>query len=285
MDIGQTTIKQRTSGEPYNIFWTGDWHKGHVCHDAAALNKTIHTISDVAREEPTGVFLMGDLGDSIFPGDKRFNSSEVARVYKGMVDDQVREIREAIRPIAPHILAAVTGNHEGAYTRHNYSDIYTRYTSECSHPDFKRLGYVGFYRLLFVEAAGGNRRSLTCWLNHGKGGGGKREGYPKNKLHDLFRWIDADICAAGHIHKLEMDRKTFSGINAVGKFMRRVRWYLGTGCMLRTYVPGKENYFEGAGAAESDVGYVHARIVWKRPMTDRHRTNKPEIDMQLKFID
>lgn len=286
MDIGSTHIRRAKHGEPYNLFFTGDWHNGHICHDAKALKKIIGNIADVAKEEPTGVFLMGDLGDCIVPGDKRFNAGEVGGVFKGMVDDQVREIRESIRPVAPHVLAAVTGNHEGAYTRRNYSDIYARYTSVCTHPDFKRLGYVGFYRLRFCEASGGGRQSLTVWLNHGKGGGGKREGYPKNKIHDLMRWIDADICAIGHIHKLESDRKAFIGLAENGKLRRRVRWYIATGCTLRTYQPGADNYFEGNGAAESDVGYVHARITWHRlNVEDRRGALIPKIDVQLKFID
>jgi hypothetical protein len=76
--------------------------------------------------------------------------------------------------------------------------------------------------------------------------------------------MDADVCVAGHIHKLVEDSKKFIHIDKRSKKLKRIRKFWGiSGCFLYTYIEGNRNYAEHKGWAESDIGMLKLNIKFK----------------------
>ena len=122
-----------------------------------------------------------------------------------------------------------------------------------------KLGYVGILNLVFSRS-NTNRFRVSIALNHGVGGGGFREGYPVNKLHDVFRSFEADISVMGHVHHLVEDSRKLNTVDRFNKLNKIYRHWGCSGCFLKTYNQGSVNYFEHNGRYEPDIGMLKATI-------------------------
>lgn len=246
--------------DKYNIYFIGDIHEGNINHAEDEFKQAIKII----REDDNGWWIgMGDYIEAItFDDKKRFNPVNIAKKYglsdlKDLPYKQMEFVYKKLKPIQDRCLALLLGNHEESYIKYNHADIYERF-ADMFHPKPPKLGYVGFIKLVFKR--GTSRQSVLIAVNHGDGGGGFREGYPINKVHDVFRWTDADINVMGHIHQLEEDDKKITGVDQFGKLQKRRKFWGVSGCFLNTYDDGHANYFEHKGRAEGDIGMLKAQI-------------------------
>lgn len=251
-------------GQELNIYFLGDIHEGNVNHAGSEFRKAVNII----RDDPKGYWVgMGDYIEAITTDDKkRFNPITIAKKYgisdlKDLPYRQMEAVFSVLSPIQDKCLCLLLGNHEESYIKHNSSDIYDRFVQMFDNPPPK-VGYVGFLKLAFKT---GDRRlySPIIALNHGDGGGGFREGYPINKLWDVFRWTDADLSVMGHVHRLMEDDKKFIGVTQHGRLKKKRRYVGISGCFLWTYQEGNANYFEHKGRNESDIGMLKCNIVVK----------------------
>lgn len=257
-------------GDEINIYFLGDIHEGNVNHAESEFRKAVNII----RDDPKGYWVgMGDYIEAITTDDKkRFNPITIAKKYgiselKDLPFKQMEAVFSNLAPIQDKCLALLLGNHEESYIKHNSSDIYSRFVQMFDNPPPK-IGYVGFLKLIFKA---GDRRfySPVIALNHGDGGGGFREGYPINKLWDVFRWTDADLAVMGHVHRLMEDDKKFIGVTQQNALKKKRRFVGISGCFLWTYQEGNANYFEHKGRNESDIGMLKCNI--------KIRDREPEI--------
>ena len=200
-------------GDEINIYFLGDIHEGNVNHAEPELRKAVNIIKD----DPNGYWIgMGDYVEAITTDDKkRFNPITIATKYgiselKDLPFKQMEAVFKNIEPIQDKCLCLLLGNHEESYIKHNSSDIYSRFVDMFRYPPPK-IGYVGFLKLVF-RTKDKHLYSPIIALNHGDGGGGFREGYPINKLWDVFRWVNADVSVMGHVHRLMEDDKKFIGV-------------------------------------------------------------------------
>ena len=251
------------SPEPVTFYALGDLHEGNCNHDENALKEAVNIIASDKRCR--GVFLMGDLIECIIGAlDPRWNPIEIADEYKikdlkDLPRKQAERVYNKLKPIEHLILACVCGNHEEQYIKRHSFNVYDHYCKLfSSHP--VKIGYIGFYRLLFNRDGSGQKYKLDVALNHGQGGGGFREGYPLNKLFDTFRWTDADILLMGHVHTLMEDSQTFMSVGHTLKLLMKKRLYGITGCFLRTSIEGNTNYFEHKGRPQSKVGMLRLDV-------------------------
>jgi hypothetical protein len=254
-------------GDEINIYFIGDIHEGNVNHAEAEFIQAV----DIIKNDPNGWWIgMGDYAEAITTDDKkRFNPITIAEKYnirdlKDLPFKQAEVVYGRFKPIEDRCLCLLLGNHEETYIKHNNSDIYARFVEMFTNPPPK-VGYVGFLRLVLKTLKGKPMYSPLIALNHGDGGGGFREGYPINKLWDVFRWVDADVSVMGHVHRLMEDDKKFIGVTWNGK-LKKSRRYVGiSGCFLWTYKEGNMNYFEHKGRNESDIGMLKCTLKVEHP--------------------
>lgn len=268
MEIKKRTIRQ-PFGSQMNLYFLGDIHEGNCNTNIKALQEAV----EIIKNDENGYWIgLGDYIEAITnTGDPRFNPVELSRKYnlKDLTDlprKQIQVVYENLLPIRNKCLALVIGNHEEAYIKHNNFDIYD-YFANLMGRDLK-IGYVGFVKLGIIYENDRDRPNYTIdvALNHGVGGGGKREGYPTNKVHDLFRWFDAEINVCGHLHKLVSNQQLFYSTTQSDKLKKTWHHYGCSGCFLETQVEGNTNYFDHKGKPASDIGMLKAEIkIKKRP--------------------
>jgi len=282
MEIAKKEFKLKI-GEKLNIYFLGDTHEGNCNHADTELKEAVRIILN----DPGGYWIgMGDYVEAINSKDPRFNPVEIAEYYrlkdlKDLPKKQADYIFAKLKPIEGKCLALLIGNHEESYMRHGGFDVYdyfrNLFSTSAHNPGHAppKLGYVGFYRIILSQPKSDAHYKVDIALNHGIGGGGYREGYPINKVHDCFRWVDAEICVMGHIHALVEDSKKIQGVNNAVNLDKRERFYGSSGCFLWTFQEGKTNYFEHKGKNESDMGMLKAEITQTHP-----RHNKPRIKLE-----
>ncbi len=251
-------------GEIANIFFLGDFHEGNANFAEKKLAKAVNIIKSTPNSRWVG---MGDYIDCIINAkDPRFNPAEIAHKYeirdlKDLPRKQADYVFDILSPISAECLALLIGNHEQAYIKRHSFDIYD-YISNLFPNDNLKLGYDGYLKLGLIYQSERDRpnRVVKIGLNHGDGGGGKREGYPVNKIHDLFRWWEGDVFIAGHLHKLVADQQQFNDTTISGKHKIIRKWYGMSGCFLETFKEGNNNYFEHKGKPHSDIGMLKLEI-------------------------
>ena len=252
-----------------NIYFVGDVHEGNVNHAADEFRRAVAIIKD----DPHGYWIgMGDFVDAVVYTDKkRFNPVTIDPEYrvkdlKDLPRKQINNFFEKVKPIKDKCLALLIGNHEETIIKHYHNDIYDMLLRRFKMQP-EKMGYVGFFRLkLYTQ--GQRRFSVLLALNHGDGGGGFREGYPINKLHDVFRAYDADICVMGHVHQLVEDDRKVMTVDQNGNLKKRFRYWGISGSFLKTYNDGTANYFEHKGRWESHIGMLKATIAFSRTQPD-----------------
>lgn len=263
MEIAQRNFRVNI-GETLNIYFLGDIHEGNVNHAEDELKEAVKII----KNDPNGYWIgMGDYIEAITLDDKkRFNPVTIAKKYgiedlKDLPFKQCKAVFDKIRPIEDKCLALLIGNHEESYVKYNHSNVYDRF-GEMFTTMPAMLGYVGFFRVGLIRQKNKDTANhvIVFALNHGIGGGGFREGYPINKIHDVFRWTDADINIMGHIHQLVIDDKKITGVTYYGNLNKRRRYFGSSGCFLWTYKEGNANYYEHKGKHEGDIGFLKVSI-------------------------
>ena len=213
MEIGRKTIEVKNK-KPINIYFIGDIHEGNCNCNHKALKKAV----DIIKDDPVGYwFGMGDYIEAITHfGDPRFDPKSISQEYaikdlKDLPFKQTERVFNYLRPIQDKCLALLIGNHEESYIKRHSANVYDRFVDmfdTSAHEEGKppkKLGYVGFYEINLEN--GSHRVVVGFALNHGVGGGGYLEGYPINKIHQVFKYMYSDINVMGHIHQLKENKK------------------------------------------------------------------------------
>lgn len=271
MEVAKKKIKIKP-GETISIYFLGDVHEGSGNHAEAEYNKAVSIIKDHAKDATVFWAGIGDYIDAINHKDPRFNPAEIAIKYNivdlaNLAVKQAEHYYERTRDIFDRCIALLYGNHEEAYVRHNGFDavnllqylIYRNSKEEKAPPV---LGYTGFLSLSIEHEKGG---LYDIALSHGAGGGGFREGYGVNKIHDVFRWYNADCYIMGHIHRMMIDTQYKIEVQQGGKDVIRKKHLYGTnGCFMYKSCVGTRGYFEGKPSPESSIGMLRLDITPKR---------------------
>jgi len=266
MEIYKCKKRFVLNSKPITFYILGDFHEGNCNHAEKELKESIKIIAD--DKQCRGVFLMGDLIECIINSqDPRWDPLEIAEKYKvkdlkDLPRKQTEYVYNNLKPIEHLILACVVGNHEQQYIKRHSFNVYDHYCNLFKSKPVK-LGYVGFYRLIFNRPNSQQGYKLDLALNHGQGGGGFREGYPLNKLYDTFRWTHADVHIMGHIHTLMEDEQKFMTVGNNAKLKLKKILYGISGCYLRTAKKGNTNYFEHKGRPLSKIGMLRLDVSMK----------------------
>ena len=267
-------------GDIVHIIFLGDNHEGAKNHNKEKFIQAVNKIIEIRRKPGHHVVVvgMGDYIDCIHHKDNRFHPAEIAEKYeindlKDLPNKQMETFLDDVRPIMDSFGAWLYGNHEMKYIKHNSSNpvkpikYYYEYKMD---EDMPILGESGWLDLGIIRS-NKNRKTphfrFLVRMHHGTGGGGFREGYPINKVHDIFRWDIADIYCMGHLHQLATDaapKKTF--IN--GKEIIKKSLYGVTGCFLHKSRKGSHGYYEGKPGKYPLIGMLDAQIKVGETKTD-----------------
>lgn len=254
-------IKKEIKSSDVNIYVISDVHWGSANCRERAFKEFVRTIKD----DPKGYWIgLGDYIDAITIFDKRFSPGELMQKYsikdlKDLPRIQMREFAEIIYPIKDKCLSLGIGNHEEAYIKYNHFDIYDYLVRDLLKIDNVKAGYNSFLELTLKRNA---KSTCVCtfYLTHGAKGGGMREGFGLNYIHDIAKDKIADIYLTGHIHQLLVDKRQKLGINRVGDLTKKDSYYAVCGSWLDKYHIGTSGYFESARGWETQSGYIKINI-------------------------
>lgn len=259
--------------EKIDIFFLGDIHEGNANHAETEFKEAVKYIKE--NQNKTYVIGMGDYIDGINHKDPRFDPVEICRKYKlrdlkNLPVKQVENLLAALNPIQDKFIGLIAGNHEEKYVKHNSFDpVWLMSQKMTSKP--KILGYNGWVKFGFFYENDRRRSNfnIDIALSHGIGGGGFREGYPVNLIHDIFRFIDADVHIMGHIHQMIVDVTSERITVLKNKIKRRKVLYGSNGCFMRKEKIGTRGYFEGKKGKPSSIGMLKLTLDlgWKKTKT------------------
>lgn len=259
-------------GERVHIIFLGDNHEGAKNHAKKEFQQAIKKIINIRRKEKVIIIFMGDYIDCINHKDPRFNPSEIADKYEikdlaNLPNVQMSTFMDDVKPLMDSAVAWLYGNHEESYVRHNGTNPMEKIKSYYEYKldqDAPILGSNGVVELGINNEPNNDKRDrphfvFQIWVDHGVGGGGYREGYPINKVHDIFRWVEADIHCIGHLHQMANDVAKID-IVEYGKKTQKTKLFGVTGCFLHKSKQGSRGYYEGKPGKNSLIGFLEAII-------------------------
>ena len=263
--LGKRIIQVKSLDSWIPIMFTGDWHKGARACDKEALDAALKW----ARRRKALVVGMGDYGNFILPGDKRYDPREVDPDFHEYLrsGEYGMKVSEDIIESAKQItnwLFMLSGNHEEKYDRNNDQQVVKNIAKALK---TKYGGYAAAMSLRFV--AGAKRATFKVVASHGFGSATTRAGRVR-KMEQFEASIEgADLCVVGHMH----DKHTFKiphvGVNedCTALFDSPTR-VLCAGSFLKTIGEGFATYSEMKGYQTVPIG---SPVVWLQPSTRKTR--------------
>jgi hypothetical protein len=257
MRTAEKVIQYQSPADSFRIYGLGDTHRGHVSHNEEALKRDIETI----RRDPNGYWYhLGDVGDAVFPGDKRFRAHEVDPRYMLDIEDMPRQIvadlSELFSPIAGQCLGIHTGNHDDTGSARTF------YSQPRALADRLAVPYLGSQCLTRLKFKRGvHTGTVLVHSMHGSGGG-MLAGAPANYLEKQMSQVEAHIHLMGHLHRKGVVRKPMIYCPTSGKLtlLKRSRIGVACGAYLDSYTDGLQDYVEDKGMAAWDLGMVAVEV-------------------------
>jgi hypothetical protein len=217
------------------------------------LREDIRNVADDPRAYWIG---MGDTCEYIQRGDPRFSTGELA----AWIGNSTRDIAKAERdyavelfsPIKDKCLALIQGNHEASILQHNERDVYAAF-AEGLEAEGVLLGPAGFLRLVF-SCKGGKGFTARFFLSHGWFAGRYTSGTSLH-LEQIASWVDADVVAAGHSHKLDAFPIAKYSSDRANRVVQKSTLCLGCGSYL-----WQIGYAKSKGYKPTQVGGISLQI-------------------------
>jgi len=169
-----------TYGESYIIKPVFDVHWGATACDENAFRAFLEDSDDKT------LFLFGgDLFDAIIVNDRRYRKSKDKTISDAIIDENVNEMVDILKPYADRIIGIGSGNHEDTIVKNCGTDPIGRL---CKHLNVENLGYSGLIRLMFSTKTGRGRKVIIRY-HHGWGGGSRTQGADLTKFSkDMSYW-------------------------------------------------------------------------------------------------
>lgn len=259
---------------PVTITPIGDTHVGAIdCHEKL-LKACVEKIAEREHHYWIG---MGDYGEFILPGDKRFDYRMLKGNERGdkLHDFMGSQLKQTVAPFIPikeKCLGCLEGNHETTISKQYFHDVQQRICDELESaaaydPIAKvrncNLTYSSIMRLVFrVGGDNSTSREVFIWLHHGAGGG-RKSGSKVNRIEEQATFYpDCDLFFMGHVHS-----RIFSIVPAMlvkprtNNIEERVKFFGITGTFKKTYQQDYSGYGERAQYPPTALGCISVTIV------------------------
>lgn len=269
MNVITKTITLENPKEPMEIVPMSDMHISNIGCDEKYLKGTIEYIKN---HENTYTMLLGDIGDAVINGDKRFDISTIATKFRGCIDnlalEQYEYAKELLEPIADRIIVGYTGNHDEVLRTKHSTDFVGWLYKELEVP---YGGYGGFTVLKFNREQF-HTNNVTIFAHHGYMSS-RKTGAKVNMMNDLTSFIDADIYLTAHSHDLFVNSKQKIFVDSAGKIKTK-KVYIGqTGSFLNSFVEGAITYSEKALYPPAKIGCLKFKLYPSSKGVDIHTTS------------
>jgi hypothetical protein len=274
---GKVFISYPSHSASIELWGVGDIHLGNPSCDQKKLASDIRTI----QETPNAFWIgLGDYGDYVAPGDKRFDPSCLDREALLHVGDLGHHISQRVRklfePIKHKCVGLLMGNHETKYnTQFNQQSAHGWLCTELGVPN---LGYCALFDIVFQkrtkqpytlsydrlvkrgESYGHASIQFRVCGHHGAGGS-TSSGGKLNTLISLMQTFDADLFWMGHVHQRMAHPDVQIGADPSCKhIVQKVRYGCISGSYLRTYAQGICGYGEQKKYKPTTLGAARMRI-------------------------
>lgn len=193
-----------------------DLHLGDIHSDGKKINEWLDYIRS---HENCFTILNGDLMDTAI-------KTSIGDTYGATLQpmEQLRQCVKIFEPIKDKILAVTPGNHEAR--------IYKTDGLDTTQMMCMQLGLADLYSpasaMLFISFGKQNGHKnhwpilYTCYVSHGTGSGGRKEGGKVQRLVDMAEIIDADIYVHSHTHLPAIVRNSFHRVDTRHCTVQRV---------------------------------------------------------------
>lgn len=222
MRVIEHTIEVPGRGQPITLWGIGDTHKGAMNHRQDILKRDIKRIAD----DPFAIwFGLGDFGDLILPGDKRYRQGCAAQRYLDNCESAphmvVDDLADDLSVIARQCGGIIEGNHDSKFAAHHYTHVPVALANKLQVP------YLGASALIRVRVMRpGHAEVVTVHVSHGAGGGrtaGAAAGYLERQMDSH----EADVYFCGHFHRKSVVRKRRTYVPERGEVALRKRERIG----------------------------------------------------------
>lgn len=251
------------SGERINLYGLGDIHFGSPQCDVEKLRKDIKKI----MKDPDGkVLLMGDLIDSIIPGDKRYRNGAVAGAVDDIIDNDISGLLLILGAIRTKIIGVLTGNHEDKITQCHGTNPGKRIAEKLGAP------FLGYTTLLRLDCRGPlGSRLVDVFASHGHGGSTKTVGGSLSSFDRSRSAIDADLYLFGHVHRRQATKEVQLCWGNAKQVAFRTKMIGITGTYLKTFGDGvTPSYSEIKGYHPTSLGCLCVSIEPRKIGFDLH---------------
>lgn len=259
-----------------NIFLVGDVHDGAALVDDDGWAAFVEMLNSPFDDCENNYFIdHGDAIEAITVDDKRYG---IAETKDSRTLNQMAMAVERRKPIAKKCLAWLTGNHE--YKLQRFGDITQRMAGDLGIPYGTYSCKISYKTNGSVAFKGYHTHGFGS-MNHMAGDEEQRLANMRVKLKRLLRFKAADsyLMSMGHTHRL-LVRPPLIKLNMVddGTKLRQVydqppgrykpgdilhedsRFYVNTGCFLKTMALGFSGYAERAGYDPNVLGFAVAIV-------------------------
>ena len=229
-----------------------DVHLGNKYCDKKELVKYLS-----GCDENTYLIGGGDLLDSIITKDiKRYVKHADDTASDAIIDEQIENLYDILKPYRNRIIGLGTGNHENSVNKYHGTNPTRRL---CKMLDTTSLGFSWLVRIGFKEN-GARGRLLVIRGHHGWGGGSRTQGADLTKYSKDITYWDADMFLYGHVHKRQSDKIDRMGLVGA-KLVSRPKWIFICGTFLKTLSDTDEaTYSEEKGYPPVSIGGVNITI-------------------------
>lgn len=243
-------IKQvEVTTDNIELSFVGDTHIGH----RSCYQPLIQTVADYIQKERSSWVGLGDYGDSIIPGDSRFDYNSIDPDLK-IPQEQYDYFQNIFDPVSKRCIGLLDGNHDLTNWKkhcHNYVDELSKDLNTTY------LTISAYIRLHFTKT----NRYFDIYCHHGWAGGKTKSGSDKS-ISDLANiYPNADLYVMGHVHRLGLTEERaslFTDRNL--EIQDKYQYFAFSGSFLRGYVKGNASYVEEKGYRPNILGALTVSI-------------------------
>jgi hypothetical protein len=228
-----------------------DLHIGSPLFDKVAIKDYLADI-----DSKTYIIGNGDIFDMILATDPRYKKGVESCSTEAIVDEQIKEGYDLLKPYADRIISLGIGNHEETIVKHNGTNPIRRL---CEKLNVIYLGMAWMIRLNLRETTG-KGRSIVVYGHHGYGGGTRTEGGSLTKYSKDLMYQDADIFIFGHDHQ-KLYKNVPRGYHGGTKYLSKDRLLILGGCFKKNLTgDDTTTWEESKGFPIRSIGGVTIKI-------------------------
>jgi hypothetical protein len=261
-----TVRRQFTEGECFPFFWWGDWH----VFNAACAKHELRKDRQIIADDPNSMYAnMGDNGDFIGIGDKRFKAEHLdpdlltVHDLSRLGDVEIEWLADFEKPVVSKCVVQLGSNHSNTYDKQHQTNVMRRKLEKMGGDELRELLWApggALVRIVFTDAHG-HACTVVMNLHHGT----HTAKYAATLLNQLLvkarYWPEVDILARGHCHYKRLGAEQRMGCDRhFHKLTDRPVYVVLTGGYLKTFREDGENYAEDMDLDPIDIGMARANI-------------------------